>query len=636
MTTYFESTNIFNAASDGVDLTDTDNDDSLFIVAGVTVAGGTNGTDAVGASSTGGGINAEIDGTLWGSNTGLEFDGGNNVITIGTAGSIIGENFDGIVLSGSDNIITNNGEISSDTTQNYSVIDLHSFAQGGNTVINNGLIVGSSDIDMVDGGNTLDNSGVMDATKDGAVGFSTPSGMTDTIDNSGTIESPSTAVWEKNTGALSVTNSGEIHGGSSAVVFQTTAGTDTLDNTGLITSALDAVHESGSADLTVINSGTISGSTAIVFDGTADSLDNSGTIRSNIAGGYAINEGGGSLDITNSGHIAGGIIFFGANNVYDGTLGSVTGWVTGGSGTNNFTGGAGTDHFDGGAGIVTLDGMGGNDVLMAEGTQATIDGGDGNDTINMASYFNASDQIDGGDGKDTLVLNGNYSAGVVMGADTLTNVEKIVLTNGFAYNLTTDDNTVAAGARLVVDGSTLTNSLIFDGSAETDGRFVITGGTHGDTLTGGAGNDVINGGAGKNIIDGGGGADNLTGGGNSDTFVYTDVSDSTSTRHDIVNGFNAADDLFNLDVTVTGINTEVSSGHLSTGNFDANLASAIGAGQLAAGHAVLFTPTLGGLAGHTFLIIDANGVAGYQAGQDYVIELVGATNLSHLVTGDFV
>jgi hypothetical protein len=51
--------------------------------------------------------------------------------------------------------------------------------------------------------------------------------------------------------------------------------------------------------------------------------------------------------------------------------------------------------------------------------------------------------------------------------------------------------------------------------------------------------------------------------------------------------------------------------------------------------AVLFTPTTGNLAGHAFLIVDENGVAGYQAGADVVIELTNATNLSHFSLSNF-
>ena len=43
----------------------------------------------------------------------------------------------------------------------------------------------------------------------------------------------------------------------------------------------------------------------------------------------------------------------------------------------------------------------------------------------------------------------------------------------------------------------------------------------------------------------------------------------------------------------------------------------------------------GNLAGHTYIIVDANGVAGYQAGADFVIELTAATNLGSLSTADF-
>ncbi len=47
------------------------------------------------------------------------------------------------------------------------------------------------------------------------------------------------------------------------------------------------------------------------------------------------------------------------------------------------------------------------------------------------------------------------------------------------------------------------------------------------------------------------------------------------------------------------------------------------AARLPVGQAVLFDPNAGNLnqPGMTYLIVDANGIAGYQAGADYVIEL---------------
>jgi hypothetical protein len=86
---------------------------------------------------------------------------------------------------------------------------------------------------------------------------------------------------------------------------------------------------------------------------------------------------------------------------------------------------------------------------------------------------------------------------------------------------------------------------------------------------------------------------------------------------------------------VNAIDAAVTTGHLGGTTFDANLAAAIGAAQLGAHDAVLFTPDAGALHGHTFLVVDVNGVAGYQAGQDFVIELDNAQNLGSLSTLDF-
>ena len=72
------------------------------------------------------------------------------------------------------------------------------------------------------------------------------------------------------------------------------------------------------------------------------------------------------------------------------------------------------------------------------------------------------------------------------------------------------------------------------------------------------------------------------------------------------------------------------------GNFNDQLAAAIGATELAKHHAVLFKPDDGNLTGTTFLIIDANGKAGYQAGKDFVVLLTDAAHLGQLDAGDFV
>jgi Ca2+-binding RTX toxin-like protein len=265
----------------------------------------------------------------------------------------------------------------------------------------------------------------------------------------------------------------------------------------------------------------------------------------------------------------------------------------------------------------------------------TLIGGLGNDDFYFASgeKLTAADHINGGGGNNNcLFLTGDYSAGVKFGVSTVENLQSINLGTGYSYKFTTNDATVAAGQTLYVNGLNIdaSHSLYFNGSAETNGSFNILGGAGNDTLIGGKGNDVFN---------GGGGADAITSGGGADQFYYTYVSDSTSTTHDTIHGFNAVGDSFVMvgSMDLPGaIDATVTAGKQTSATFDADLSHALGASQLHAHDAVLFTPTLGNLAGHTFLVIDENGVAGYQAGQDLVIDITGATNLSHLGVGNFI
>lgn len=314
--------------------------------------------------------------------------------------------------------------------------------------------------------------------------------------------------------------------------------------------------------------------------------------------------------------------------------------ITGGSGGDTLTGGTGNDDFTGrGGGDVFNPGLG-NDV---------VNGGAGNDIINFFTPggFTAADQIDGSTDNDTLNLMGDYAAGVTFNATTLVNVEKIVLFAGFSYSLTTHNATVAAGQLLTVDGSTLAagQTLTFNGAAETNGRFTIKGGVGNDVLTGGGaddiitgskGDDTLNGGAGINNITGGAGADTITVTAGTDTLVYTTVSQSTRAGFDTISHFDFLNnDHFDLDVAVTGIDTRVSSGTLNTATFDSDLAAAIGASQLAAHHAVYFDATAGTAVGR-YLIVDADGTAGYQTGHDYVFLLTNSVHDASLDVTDFI
>ncbi|HEX2590944.1 MAG TPA: calcium-binding protein [Rhizomicrobium sp.] len=316
---------------------------------------------------------------------------------------------------------------------------------------------------------------------------------------------------------------------------------------------------------------------------------------------------GQTLTVTGSALGSGNTLIFNGAAEKDGMFS-----LSGGAGDDVLTGGAKNDNFD-----LT---KGGNDTAV---------GGAGGDDFLMGGALTASDALDGASGNDAISLSGDYSAGLVFNATTIARIEEIDLAKGNGYKLTTNDANVASGATLTVDGHLVeaTFAIVIDGSAETDGKFVMISGAGADTLIGGAGNDTLTGGK---------GADTLTGNGGADTFVYTGVLDSTTKTFDTIVGFDANADRFDLDVSVTGVDATVGSGALSSATFDADLAAVIGAGQLGSGHAVLFTATSGGLSGHTMLIVDANGTAGYQASADYVFDVTGLAHAGSLNTADFI
>jgi Ca2+-binding RTX toxin-like protein len=179
-------------------------------------------------------------------------------------------------------------------------------------------------------------------------------------------------------------------------------------------------------------------------------------------------------------------------------------------------GGAGNDTLFDGTRNDVLRGGAGNDVInIAMSGDDAVRGDDGNDTIQATAYLNDKDQIEGGRGTDTLVLAGNYSAGLVFKASTVTQVEKIALSAGYNYSLSLNNGNVDLAQVMTIDGSALSasNWMRIDGSAETNGRLVLLGGAGNDTLIGGRGADVLSGGEGMNTYDtSAGGADVITGG----------------------------------------------------------------------------------------------------------------------------
>jgi VCBS repeat-containing protein len=151
-------------------------------------------------------------------------------------------------------------------------------------------------------------------------------------------------------------------------------------------------------------------------------------------------------------------------------------------------GNAGDNIFEGGAAGDRLD--------LSQGGADSAFGGGGDDGFYFGSAFGAGDAVDGGDGSDQLALRGAYQ--LKLASDAFGSVETMALLSGSddrfepagtpaAYDLTSDDANVAAGAILILNGNGLQadESFTFDGSAERDGSFHFFSGFGVETLTGG-------------------------------------------------------------------------------------------------------------------------------------------------------
>ncbi len=157
-------------------------------------------------------------------------------------------------------------------------------------------------------------------------------------------------------------------------------------------------------------------------------------------------------------------------------------------------------------------GSGASDVFrMQDGGDDIARGGAARDAFYFGAAFTAADSVYGNAGSDILILQGDYSAGVVLGGATaagghtgqVLSVESLSLFSGsiasygdnsnatYRYNVTSRDENVEAGGQMRVNGFGLLagENLTFDGRAETDGTFLMLGGRGIDTFFGGAGRD---------------------------------------------------------------------------------------------------------------------------------------------------
>jgi Ca2+-binding RTX toxin-like protein len=284
--------------------------------------------------------------------------------------------------------------------------------------------------------------------------------------------------------------------------------------------------------------------------------------------------------------------------------------MTGGSGHNKLFGGGGDDNLGNfevlsdGPGRTLLDGGDGNDMLFASDGRYRAFGGDGDDRIAVENAVVRQDTLIGGSGIDTLAIEFD-------GAD--------FDVDSFDAAASGIENLEVFGA---VTGSDRANALDFSG-------FSVIGDA-GVTVDGRGGNDALTGTDRDDTLRGGQGEDTLSGGLGADTFVYAAAADSTGAARDAIAAVNLGEgDTIDVWFVVNAVAAPVLVGAVSAGTFDADLALAVGPLALGPKEALIFTPDAGSLAGLVFLVIDANGTAGYQAAEDLVIE-IAAGDLSGL------
>ena len=389
-----------------------------------------------------------------------------------------------------------------------------------------------------------------------------------------------------------------------------------------------------------------------------------------------------------------GLTGLGGNDTLLGGAGNDT--LNGGLDDDSIDGGDDDDRLNGNSGLDALAGGAGNDTLRGGDDEDTLNGGTGTDTADFSdktigviaaaggSIFLPTtmrlvgskvvedrmisiENLIGGSGGDGLTGNGAANALTGNGGDdTLTGgLGADTLTGGTGNDLFGVDSAADVVGELAGGGLDSVQSdasftlpdeverLFLTGAADIDGTGnalanQVIGNAGNNVLSGLGSNDTLSGGAGFDTLLGGDGADQLRGGtqrdkyipgvdADADTLIFNILNDSTGIGRDVITRADFdGEDRIDLPVAPTAIAAAIAVGTLSTTNFNADLAAAVNAAALPAGQAVLFDPSGGNLdvAGMVYLVVDANGVAGYQANQDWVFQLENCTGA--ITVDDFV
>lgn len=308
--------------------------------------------------------------------------------------------------------------------------------------------------------------------------------------------------------------------------------------------------------------------------------------------------------------------------------------------------------------------LGGNSILIGAAgsltgmTEGLHIGGTGSNIITNDGMITGATAINITGSNNTITNTGRISGtggGIALDGGYIANTGTIAASGGFAI-----EATGTAGSSVVIDNSgTIARTPVHTAIGGVNAQFTVTNTGHiignvtfgvdndayngalgslTGTINGNSGDDVIVTGANDDRIIGSAGSDILTGGAGHDTFSYgtANSGESSGTAHDRITAFDFDSDTFSVFATVTGIDATVASGEVRADHFARDVRAGVDASALQGGHAVLFKPNTGDLAGHTFLIVDANGRAGFQTDKDYVFDITGALHLSHLDPDNFI
>src|SRR5450631_3160766 len=269
--------------------------------------------------------------------------------------------------------------------------------------------------------------------------------------------------------------------------------------------------------------------------------------------------------------------------------------ITGSGAANVITGGAGNDIIDGGGGADVINAGGGDDTVTVRGTEASIDGGTGSDTLVLAASSSVTSV------NFALAAGVDQTAGDAVNTTGFENLDASAMTTALAVTGSSGANAIATGSgndvihggggadiikaaagndtvdywgtEVSIDGGAGTNTLVVRASATIDltapdqsagdlatvtnfqnvdasgltatqliyvvgtsGTNIITGGAGADIIDGGGGADVINAGAGNDTVTFHGTESSVDGGAGSDILVLTSGSTVTAVNFAVVAG----------------------------------------------------------------------------------------------------